>query len=102
MCPRKDATKCPVHGIIIPRDEQGSPLTNLIKKEKKEIPEWKRLEKQIEKVYGPAIPSSSELVNLNKKSTKTRIEQRLKRKSTHQEDKLESEMKLRDRQAFRW
>ncbi|XP_015782795.1 UV-stimulated scaffold protein A [Tetranychus urticae] len=45
LCPRRDARKCPFHGLIIPRDEVGQPLNEEDKlretKEKQsDVPDW--------------------------------------------------------------
>ncbi len=48
LCPRKDRFKCPLHGVIVPRDETGRPsnLADRVKEEEEadrranENPEW--------------------------------------------------------------
>lgn len=47
LCPRRDKVKCPFHGTLIPRDDQGLPLDSLLRQHELEArfqqkaDEWK-------------------------------------------------------------
>ncbi|KAJ2145217.1 hypothetical protein IW136_001063 [Coemansia sp. RSA 678] len=38
LCPRRDLVKCPLHGVIVPRDEQGQLKAGFLPEEEAEVP----------------------------------------------------------------
>ena len=104
-CPRKDVKKCPIHGDIIPRDEYGNPLdpSHVIQSSSKELQEWEKIEKDIESL----IPNETkgigkrQLDHLNAPiGAKQRISKRISKKTSV--DKIEQDLKTRDRNVFKW
>ncbi|UXI18223.1 hypothetical protein NH340_JMT04166 [Sarcoptes scabiei] len=72
LCPRRDKRKCPFHGIIIPRDDQGLPIDEemrqkeLINRKEKEMNEWK--DPNYLKMLSKKIGQNLELQNRRQKS----------------------------------
>jgi hypothetical protein len=106
LCPRKDIEKCPFHGKIIPRDELGRPIGEDIgqmqEEERKSTPTWQLIEKDIEKAFEQPNKRKS-FVSIASKGPKQRIEKKLRKADkTSDHALLESELKARDRDAFKW
>lgn len=94
---------------MINRDEFGAPLNAFETAATSNMPDWQLLADDVDDIHGPA-PSSSKRSGSQLESTrepvsaKKRISKRLARNKGErsEQDTLEFEYKMRDRQAFRW
>ncbi len=110
LCQRRDMIKCPFHGIIRPRDEIGNLLTKSIGEKDESIPMWTELEKSVLESH-PIISSSrvqtSDIVV--KESARSRLAKKSKKISSSASrsgiadgSNLVQELRVRDRQVFKW
>ncbi|KAJ3014901.1 UNVERIFIED_CONTAM: hypothetical protein HDU68_000086 [Siphonaria sp. JEL0065] len=93
LCTRRDKVKCPFHGVVVPRDDNGDPLdpNHVEQRDKgKGVAFWEDLEREVNQAIGEAtIPKKrgapktalqEELELLKKKdNVKTRLEKSMKR-----------------------
>lgn len=103
LCRRKDLTKCPVHGVIIERDSEGIPLDETIGSASESIPEWQKLEDLVNRAH-PMDKRKSQIEDIKKKTSKQRIDSKLSKRERERSssEAFDANLKLRDRQAFRW
>ena len=94
--------------LISVRDEKGVPINPSDILPPSTIPEWQLLEDKVNALHGPP-PSNkptSRLINLSKtEDSVQRIQKRLKKGDSSQnleQDRIEADLKMRDRQAFKW
>ena len=90
------------------RDEKGVPIHSSDIPPPSTIPEWQLLEDKVNALHGPP-PSNkptSQLINLAKtEDSVQRIQKRLKKGDSSrnlEQDRIEADLKMRDRQAFKW
>jgi hypothetical protein len=101
LCPRRDAEKCPFHGIIVPRDEFGIPLDGIPTNPPKQKQTWELIAGDI--VVERPKRSKTKLEPIVKKSS---VQKRLLRKSNRLSKNAPvdptPDYVERDRNAFRW
>jgi hypothetical protein len=103
LCRRKDLRICPVHGVIIERDSEGYPLDDSVISISDSIPEWQKLEDAVNRAH-PIEKRKSQIEDIKKKTSKQRIDSKLSKSERVQSssDVFEANLRLRDRQAFKW
>ncbi|KAJ3088341.1 hypothetical protein HK102_008980 [Quaeritorhiza haematococci] len=112
LCKRRDLVKCPVHGPIIPRDENGLPIdpSQAPTQTQEQVPIWQEISADVEENIRAAKKSKTEskLVNIRHKpeTSRTRLSKKLEDKARQKRldslGRLERELKERDRKAFSW
>jgi len=103
LCPRKDLCICPVHGVIVERDSDGYPLNETVISVSDSIPEWQKLEDAVNRAH-PIEKRKSQIEDIKKKTSKQRIDSKLSKQKQGQSssEAFEANLRLRERQAFKW
>ncbi|KAI8617646.1 hypothetical protein BC830DRAFT_1112533 [Chytriomyces sp. MP71] len=77
LCPRRDRLKCPLHGVIVPRDDFGVPLNpshNAKRDAAPSVPLWQELERDVNASVGSG---SSSTFGTRKGPPKTALQEEL-------------------------
>ncbi|KAJ3052531.1 hypothetical protein HK097_006097 [Rhizophlyctis rosea] len=121
LCPRRDLRRCPIHGPIVPRDDEGEPL-DAPKPTQPRAP-WQEAEEEVRK----ALDMQAALAKLEQKGkTKRRkkdqgnlidvnskaegnmaklqklMDGKAMRERTERVDEIERDLKMRDRKVNQW
>ena len=68
LCPRRDRVKCPFHGLIINRDDQGNPVNALLEANKTEKPTEPANQKETLPINPPtASPAKTKKIRQSRK-----------------------------------
>jgi hypothetical protein len=107
LCKRRDMERCPFHGLIQPRDEEGKLISG--EDETKMIPIWQQIESQVSFAVGNSIERKKKKRRLldeipkEKPSVKKRLLGLSKRMAKRNVNEITPEqLSERDRKVFRW
>ncbi|KAJ3388588.1 hypothetical protein HDU92_001406 [Lobulomyces angularis] len=93
LCERKDLVTCPIHGPIIPRDDTGRALDNIIA-EKEEAQDKQEGKKQLWEILANDIETQTESFAENSAKRRRLVS---KREKPTARDRLEKKFKLADK-----